>query len=124
MNTHTSYFTFSVAEVVQAVGEGVGRKEKGGQGSSQGFGPEDLKERTTHSWEKVLWKVGGYPLLGFHLSRRFKKKLNKEGRERRAFLSLPISLRRGGFQIEKSLKEGREVFLLHKEASQIEGHLK
>ena len=64
MNTHTSYFTFSVAEVVQAVGKGVGRKEKGGQGSSQGFGPVEARKELLTAERRSCGKRGGLPLFG------------------------------------------------------------
>ena len=63
MNTHTSYFTFSVAEVVQAVKRGWGEGE-GRVGSSQGIGPDGTGQELLTA-EKVLWGSGGIsPLWG------------------------------------------------------------
>ena len=77
MNTHTSYFTFSVAEVVQAVKRGWGEGE-GRVGSSQGIGPDGTGQELLTA-EKVLWGVGGFPLFGGAPFKKVPKQGRKEG---------------------------------------------
>ena len=82
MNTHTSYFTFSVAEVVQAVKRGWGEGE-GRVGSSQGIGPDGTGQELLTA-EKVLWGSGGIsPLWGCTFQEG--SKAGQEGRGKKGF---------------------------------------
>ena len=103
MNTHTSYFTFSVAEVVQAVKRGWGEGE-GRVGSSQGIGPDGTGQELLTAEKVLCGEWGGFPLFGGAPFKKVPKQGRKEGGGG-FFLSLPIPLVGGGFYTEASQKE-------------------
>ena len=102
MNTHTSYFTFSVAEVVQAVKRGWGEGE-GRVGSSQGIGPDGTGQELLTA-EKVLWGSGGIsPLWGCTFQEG--SKAGQEGRGRRVFPPCQSPWWEGDF-LQKKISSG------------------
>ena len=63
MNTHTSYFTFSVAEVVQAAKRGWGEEGEGRQGPPRGLDLKRQGKNYSPLGEGLVWS-GGFPLIG------------------------------------------------------------